>query len=262
MTIHLQVQGCTALVTGASRGLGKAMVEGLLAGGAALVYAGGREAPEASRWANTDRVVPLQLSIENLDHVNAAVDSAQNINLLVNNAGVEFRAPLLGEPNLDYARREMEVNYFGPLNMCRAFAPALRRNHGAIVNILSLAALANIPAVGSYSASKAAARSMTQGIRAQLRPDGVPVYAVYPGSYDTDMAVGFQGELNPPSLLVDTVLCALADGAPLEIFPDSTGKFMEQLLLTDPYELERQCGLYMPDDSFGRVGRAEAGGKA
>ncbi len=262
MAFPLQLQGCTALVTGASRGLGKAMVEGLLAAGAARVYAGGREAPAESRWANTDGVVPLQLSIENLEHVSAAVDRAGNINLLVNNAGVEFRAPLLGEPNLDYARREMEVNYFGPLNLCRGFAPALRANHGAIVNILSLAALANIPAVGSYSASKAAARSMTQGIRAQLQPHGVPVYAVYPGAYDTDMAVGFQGDLNPPALLVDAVLRALEDGAPLEIYPDATGKFLQQLLLTDPYELERQCGLYLPDDSFGRVGRAEAGGKA
>lgn len=260
MAMKFEFDGCKALVTGSARGLGAALVQGLLDAGAACVYAGARQEPAASRWARTDRVVPLKLSIDRPEEVAAAARRASDIDLLVNVAGVDLRSTLLDEPTLDNARREMEVNYFGPLGMCREFADILKRNHGALVNVLSLASLANIPAVGSYSASKAAARSLTQGVRALLAADGVPVYAVYPGAYDTDMAVGFTGHKNPPSLFVDAVLGALRSGGPLEIFPDETGKAMERLLLTDPRELERQCGEIMPGPGFGREGRGAAQG--
>jgi NAD(P)-dependent dehydrogenase (short-subunit alcohol dehydrogenase family) len=260
MSDPFDTKGCTALITGASRGLGAALVQGFLDAGAARIYAGGRERPEASRWHGVDRVVPLQLAIDNPEQVRAAAQRAADIDLLINNAGIDLRAPLLGEPTLETARREMEVNFFGPLNMCRSFADALRRRRGALVNVLSLAALANMPAVGSYSASKAAARSMTQGLRAELAPSGVRVFAVYPGAYDTDMAVGFKGEKNPPSLFVAAVIAALRSGAPQDIFPDETGKGMEHLMLTDPRELERLCGAIMPSSEFGRDGRGNLHG--
>lgn len=257
---QFDVSGCTAFVTGSARGLGAAMVEGLLKAGATKVYAGVRGDPSQSRWAGRDGVVPVLMSIDNPPQVQAVADRAGDISLLVNVAGVELRSPLLSESNLDNARREMEINYFGPLTVCRAFAPILRRNRGALVNTLSAAALANMPAVGSYSASKSAARSMTQGLRGELGVDDVPVYGVFPGPFDTDMAVGYTGHKYPPSMFAEAVIKALAEGAPGDIFPDPESQHLAGLMLNDFYELERVCGAMLPSPDFGREGRGDAQG--
>lgn len=187
MEIAREIAGKVALVTGAGRGIGRALVEALIEAGAAKVYAATRGAP----IAGTDRIAPLTLDVTDPAAVARAAEIAADVDLLVNNAGVAVGGGPLGAPTLDGARREMETNYFGVLAMSRAFAPALARRPGsAIVNLASILSHAPLPQVGTYAASKAAVLSLTQALRAELRPSGVHVMAVLPAFVDTDMARG------------------------------------------------------------------------
>ncbi|HEU4561437.1 MAG TPA: SDR family NAD(P)-dependent oxidoreductase, partial [Longimicrobium sp.] len=196
MSGGFNVQGAVALVTGANRGLGAAWVRGLLDAGAARVYAAARTPAQAE----DARVVPVRLDLKDAASITAAAELARDVTLLVNNAGVAFGARLLGADSIDAAREEMEVNYFGTLSVTRAFAPVLAANGGgAVVNVLSILSRVNLPITGSYSASKAAALSMTQGIRAELAAQGTHVLAVMPGFVDTDMAANVPGPKIPPA---------------------------------------------------------------
>ena len=220
----MKLEGCRPLVTGAARGIGRAFVDAFLAAGAEKVYAGVRTVEAAAAMGGIDpRIVPVILDTTRPEQVAAAAALATDVDILVNNAGVLFYADFMTSPSLDNARQEMEVNYFGPLNTARAFAPALQSNNGAIVNVLSVAALTYIPQVGSYNPSKAAARSMTEGVRHELAPSGVHVYAVYAGGYDTDMHPdsSVRAVLNPPSVLTTAVLEALAADGPENVYPDA-----------------------------------------
>ncbi len=147
--------------------------------GAKKVYTGMRDVGAfdkiASDWPEELRgnVKPVVIDVTNEDQVNSAVARAGDVNLLINNAGIARFSRLIAAENLVAAREEMEVNYFGTLRVSRAFAPVLKKNGGgAIVNILSVASLGNFPMLGSYSASKAALHSLTQGIRAELAGQG------------------------------------------------------------------------------------------
>src|SRR5207249_1180510 len=158
--LAMNVTGSVALVTGANGGIGRALVAALLAAKAARIYAATRD-PAATAVPGT---VPLKVDVTTLEEVAAAVRAAPDVTLLINNAGVNFNTPLLKIASTDNARTEMEVNYFGTLAMCRAFAPMLARNGGGvIVNMLSILARVNLPLMGSLCASKAAALSLTQG---------------------------------------------------------------------------------------------------
>lgn len=224
---------CRPLVTGSSRGIGRAFVDAFLDAGVPKIYAGVRNEEAAATAAAIDpRVHPVIVDTTRPEQVAQAARDASDITVLVNNAGVLHYASFLNAPDLDQARHEMEVNYFGPLAMARAFAPALARSHGAIVNILSIAALAYMPLVGTYNASKAAARSMTQGLRVDLAEAGVTVMAVYAGGYDTGMHLETTDKalLNPPSMLTGAVLEALVRGGVDELFPDAAARGLGERL--------------------------------
>jgi NAD(P)-dependent dehydrogenase (short-subunit alcohol dehydrogenase family) len=181
------ITGTYALVTGANRGLGKAYVEGLLARGVARVYAAARN-PETIEITD-DRVTPIRLDVTNPDDIRAAASQCADVAVLVNNAGAMLRTPLLAGPDLNAARTEMETNYFGTLQMCRAFAPVLAHNGGgALVNVLSIASWLTSPFNGSYGASKSAEWALTNAIRVELRSAGTLVVGVHAGWIDTDMA--------------------------------------------------------------------------
>jgi NAD(P)-dependent dehydrogenase (short-subunit alcohol dehydrogenase family) len=183
----MDIAGARALVTGANRGLGKAFVEELLKRGVAVVYAAARN-PDAIDVSD-DRVIPIRLDITNPDDVRDAVSRCADVTVLINNAGAMLRSPLLGATDLSAARTEMETNYFGTLEMCRAFAPVLAENgSGAIVNVLSVASWLASPFNGSYSASKSAQWGLTNAIRTELRATGTLVVGVHAGWIDTDMA--------------------------------------------------------------------------
>jgi NAD(P)-dependent dehydrogenase (short-subunit alcohol dehydrogenase family) len=187
-TAHgVTIAGTHALVTGANRGLGKAYVDGLLARGVAGVYAAARN-PDTVEITD-DRIIPIRLDVTDPDDVRAAASRCADVAVLINNAGAMLRTPLLAGPDLSSARAEMETNYFGTLEMCRAFAPVLARNGGgAVVNVLSVASWVTSPFNGSYGASKSAEWALTNAVRVELRSAGTLVVGVHAGWIDTDMA--------------------------------------------------------------------------
>ncbi|SIN95470.1 Short-chain dehydrogenase [Bradyrhizobium erythrophlei] len=183
-----KIKGAVALVTGANRGIGRALTEALLSRGVGKVYATARN-PEALRELRDERLVLLQLDVTDADQISAAADAASDVDLVFNNAGVAFMGGIAESIVIGQARREMEVNYFGPLQLLQCLAPTLARNGGgAVVNIGSAAGLTNLPFVPTYSASKAALHSLTQAARILLGAQGTSVFGVYAGPVDTDMS--------------------------------------------------------------------------
>ncbi|MGC0423169.1 SDR family oxidoreductase [Embleya sp. AB8] len=185
----MKIAGSVALVTGANRGLGRAFARALVERGAHTVYAGARDPGSIT----DPGVIPIKLDITDPAEVADVAGRLGDVNLLVNNAGVSRSASLLNADSLDPARAEIETNYFGTLSLSRAFAPVLARNGGgALVNMLSVLSFMTLPQVGSYSASKAAAWSLTNALRLELAAQGTLVVAVHAGFIDTDMAAAVQ----------------------------------------------------------------------
>jgi NAD(P)-dependent dehydrogenase (short-subunit alcohol dehydrogenase family) len=249
----MKINNSTAFVTGANRGIGKSYVTALLNNGAKKVYAGMRDVGAfekiASDWPEEHRgkVVPVAIDIRHEDQIKSAVAQAADVNMLINNAGIANFAGLIAADNLDAARQEMEVNYFGTLMMSRAFAPVLKKNGGGVlVNILSVASLGNFPVLGSYSASKAALHSLTQGIRAELAEQGTQVFGVFPGPIETDMAKDFDMEKSSPTLIADGTLTAIEKGEE-DIFIDPMAVQFRQDYFADPKALEAQLSTFHPN---------------
>src|SRR5580692_8292916 len=173
------------LVTGANRGIGRALVEEALRRGAKRVYAGTRQP-----LVHFDgRVTPLTLDVTNAAHIQEAVERVESLDILINNAGLALFDDLSDRAAIEL---HLAVNLFGAYGVTRAFLPSLTLSRGAIVNVLSVAAFAPVPIVPAYSISKAAAFSLSQSLRALLAGRGVSVHAVMTGPVDTDMSRGLQ----------------------------------------------------------------------
>jgi NAD(P)-dependent dehydrogenase (short-subunit alcohol dehydrogenase family) len=201
----MDINGAVALVTGGNRGLGKALVQALLAAGAKKVYVGTRHLIETT----DPRLQPIKLDITNAQDVAAAAQTCQDITILVNNAGVAAFTSFLGASSMDEARWEMETNYFGTLAMVRAFAPNLKRNGGGtLVNMLSVLSWFTSPPPSTYSASKHAELSLTEGLRFDLRSQGTRVIAVHAGYIDTDMTA----HLDSPKSSAEKVAASIIEG--------------------------------------------------
>ena len=186
----MEIDGAVCLVTGANRGLGEAYVRALLGTGAAKVYAGAR-VPESITVAG---VTPVGLDITDGGQVERAAELCADVTVLINNAGINLGTRPLADNALDAARREMETNYFGTLNMCRAFAPILAKNGGgALVNVLSVLSWFAGPTNGTYCSSKAAEWLLTNAIRVQLRGQNTLVIGVHASFIDTDMSRAVTG---------------------------------------------------------------------
>jgi len=216
------IKGTVALVTGANRGIGGAIAEALLERGARKVYATARDPKtvEGLKQRYGSRVVLLQLDVTRADQVAEIARLAPDVELLFNNAGLATMTELSSEAVVDRARSEIEVNYLGPLRLVQRLAPTLARNGGgAVVNVASIAGLANLLMIPTYSASKAALHSLTQAARVLLAAQGTLVCGVYPGPVDTDMS----RELQVPKTPACDVAHAILDGVEVgqeEIFPD------------------------------------------
>ncbi len=197
----MDLEGAVPLVTGGNRGIGEGFVRAFIEAGFEKVFVGTRDPSGAAHLVDEfgARAVPVALDVTNPDHVLRAAEQCGDVNVVVNNAGAFTNNLLIGAEDMSGAREEMEVNYFGPLAMCRAFAPVLKANGGgAIVNVLSVAALVDVPNMGGYAPSKAAARFLSAGIRAELAEQGTRVTALIVGSVDTRMAEHVRGQKEQP----------------------------------------------------------------
>ena len=204
--------GKRVLVTGANRGLGQALVEEALRRGAKRVYGGSRQ-PMIVR---DQRVTTLTLDVTDPAQIQDAVQRVKSLDILINNAGVSVPDDLSDRSALE---RHLAVNLYGTLDVTQAFLPSLTRSHGAVVNIVSLGAVAAVPVLPAYSVSKAAALSLTQSLRALLVGRGVSVYAVMPGPIDTDMVRALDIPKTPPGDVALATLDGVERGEE-EIFPD------------------------------------------
>lgn len=238
----MKIANSVALVTGANRGIGRALVEGLLARGARRIYAAGRDAQKLKPVVALDpaRIVPLALDVTDDSQMAAAAAAAGDVTLLINNAGVANFGRLF-EGNLEAFTADMEVNYFGVLKAVRAFTPVLQRNGGAIVNVLSMLSLASMPYLAGYSASKAAAYSLTQALRAELKPLAIDVHGVFPGPVDTDMIRDVPMPKTSPAEVARAVLAGVETGEE-DIRPDPMSQQWYQAWRADTKALERQFG--------------------
>ena len=241
MSNHTPLDGTVALVTGANRGIGTAFVSGLLEAGAKRVYAAARDPQTLQALAHSDaRVVPITLDITDDTSVQAAAARLSDVDLVVNNAGVLRGGRLIAAADLTAARQEMEVNYFGLLRMSRAFAPILAANGGGtLINLLSILARMASPAGGGYSASKAAALSLTQAVRAELQAQGTRVIGVLPGYVDTAMAEGVSAPKIQPSEVVRATLEALLTDDVDDVYPGEQASQIAAWLQQDPKAVER-----------------------
>ena len=212
----MNIQDSTVLVTGANRGIGKAFADTLLDRGARKVYAAVRDVTTI-----TDRrLVPIQLDVTDADRVAAVARELDDVQVVVNNAGVlHVSTPL--SASLDIARLELTTNYLSLVSITQAFAPVLERNGGgAFVNVLSVFSWVATPLLTTYSASKAAAWSFTNAARIELRRQGTQVVGVHPGPVDTDMAAAFDFEKIPPATVATLALDALEADEPEAVVDD------------------------------------------
>jgi NAD(P)-dependent dehydrogenase (short-subunit alcohol dehydrogenase family) len=225
----VKIDRSVALVSGADRGLGRAFARELVSRGATRVYGAARNPAAVSEPG----VTPIALDITDPERVALVARECADVTLLVNNAGVMKASAFIGAPNLEAARLEMETNYFGTLSMCRAFAPVLAAGGGgAIVNMLSVSSFSTGALDMSYSASKAAELSLTNGIRMELSRQGTLVVAVHASFIDTEMAAGIDvPKISPESVAQQTFDAVEADE--VEVLADERSRFVKSSLPHD-----------------------------
>jgi NAD(P)-dependent dehydrogenase (short-subunit alcohol dehydrogenase family) len=237
--MSIAIANKTVLVTGANRGLGRALVDEALRRGAKRVYAASRR----PLVVPDQRVTPLILDVTARAQIQETADAVESLDILINNAGVSVADDLSDRSAFE---QHLAVNLYGTLDVTRAFLPALTRSSGAVVNIVSLGAVAAVPVLPAYSVSKAASLSLTQSLRALLASRGVSVYAAIPGPIDTDMV----RDLDIPKTSPEDVARGTLDGVERgdeEIFPDPMSQS-----LADGWragvakELERQNAALVP----------------
>lgn len=217
----MQFNQMTVLVTGANRGIGRALVQALAEADVHKIYATARTPASLAPVVALapDRIVPLQLDVTDIPRTKALAVEASDTNVLINNAGALAAGKILdvSRTTLDH---QLEVNLYGPLNMARAFAPVIEENGGgAIVNVLTLLSMVSAPGFSAYNISKAAAWSMHQSLRADLAERNIRVIGVFPGAIDTDMLAGVEMQKTDPAHVAQSITAGLAAGQE-DLFPD------------------------------------------
>jgi len=241
----MKINGSIALVTGANRGLGLNFVEALLEFGAAKVYATARDVATLAPLVDKhgDKVVPLRLDVTDLAEVQAVAATASDVTLLLNNAGALDQHGLLEAEDLSGFEWEMAVNVYGLAHMCRAFAPIIEANAekargsatpgGGICNMLSVASLISFPPFGTYAATKAAAMSLTDCLRYELRYQDIEVFGVYAGFIDTDMLGNVAADKTSPADIARNTMKGIENGD-INIDTDERANLVRPGLRTDP----------------------------
>ena len=247
--MSLQISQAVALVTGANRGLGRAFVEALHKAGAKKIYATARNIKSLEEIVAIDpnRIIPLSLDVTNLAQIEVVAKQAVDTNLLINNAGVLAGGGLFIDTSVQNARSEMDVSYFGTLNMIRTFAPILKQNGGgAIANLCSLASHVNVPIFATYSAAKAALHSLTQATRAELANQNTLVIGLYPGPVDTRMTVALPLDKATPSQIADALLTGIEQGTE-DIYPDEMASNILTSVGKELKNIEKQFAGMLPE---------------
>lgn len=218
------VKNKTVLVTGANRGIGKSILEEALNRGAKKVYAAVRqiESAESLVAEHGDKVVPIRVDLEDADSITAAAQTAADVDVVVNNAGVLKQKSAIDAGAIEALQFEMNTNVYGLMRVAQAFAPVLKANGGgAFVQLNSVASVKTFSNMATYCASKAASYSITQGLRDSLREQGTLVVSVHPGPIQTDMGqeAGFGDMAASPSLVATATFDAIAEGH-FHVWPD------------------------------------------
>jgi NAD(P)-dependent dehydrogenase (short-subunit alcohol dehydrogenase family) len=231
----MEIKGSVALVTGANRGLGKAIAQALLQAGAAKVYAGARDPGSV----DLPGVEPIALDVTDPESVRAAAERCGDVDIVINNAGISLRGPAVGGDAAERARALLDVNFFGVLNVSGAFAPLVARNGGgAFVNVLSVLSWVTIEGSSLYSASKAAAWALTNGMRQQLKDQNIHVTGVHVGYMDTDMVSTIDAPKTAPSVVAEKIIAAIRDQQP-ELLVDELSRAVKgSLSLETPAYLQ------------------------
>jgi NAD(P)-dependent dehydrogenase (short-subunit alcohol dehydrogenase family) len=221
-----------AFITGANRGLGAAFAKALRESGV-KVYAAARDAASIK----LPGVIPIRLDVTNSREIEAAARACEDVDLVINNAGISTGSALLSPGAIEAARAELETNFFGPLLVSRAFAPVLARNGGgAILNVLSALSWISLPTSATYGASKAAAWSLTNGLRNELRAQGTQVTGLHVGYMDTDMTTRITAPKSRPEDVVAFTLAAIEAGEE-EVLADEVSRGLKKGLSAEraPY---------------------------
>lgn len=230
------IKGSVVLITGATGAIAQALISALEARGAAKIYAAARD---ISALAASPNLVPIKMDVTSDADVARAAAAATDVTLLINNAGVNHNTSFMTAPSLAMASEEIETNYLAPLRVMRAFAPTLIANRGAVLNMLTILSRVNLPFMGSYCASKAAALSLTQGMRGELAPQGVRVAAALPGAVDTRMTAVLTIPKMTPAAAATEILDGFEAGEE-EIYVGEMARGIAQGLAHDPKAVERQ----------------------
>ncbi|MEO8037568.1 MAG: SDR family oxidoreductase [Betaproteobacteria bacterium] len=222
----MKLHNATVLITGANRGIGLAFAREALARGARKVYAGARDPASVTLTG----VEAIRLDVTRPEEVAAAAHHCGDVTLLINNAGVAEFGGFLAENSIESARRQLEINYFGPLRMCQAFAPVLATHGGgAILNVLSVASWISSPMLATYASTKSAVWSMTNGLRHELRSQHTQVLGMHMGFVDTDLTKGIEMPKATPEAVVRRALDALEADADEVLADEMTRQVKEGL---------------------------------
>ncbi len=256
----MNIDGSIALVTGANRGLGRVFVEQLVERGAAKIYAGARTPfdPESLKEQLGEQVTPIALDVTRDSDVQNAASLAADATLVINNAGILKRTGLIEAGSLVALETELNVNTLGVARMALAFAPVLKQNGGgAFLNVLSAASLHGFAPFGTYSATKAAAMSLTQSLRYELRDQGTTVHGVYAGYIATDMTAGIQSDMASAEDIVTASLDGLDKGI-RDIDADDRAAAVRQLLREADFETIQDAYFNRADDYYATQGRGKS----
>ena len=240
----VDAKDAVVFVTGANRGIGRSIAEEAVARGARKVYAAARDVAGVQDLVeqHPDTVVAVKLDVTDDAQIADAAAAAGDVQILINNAGVAGYCGVIYDHDAETAHREMATNYFGPVNMARAFTPAVTANgNGAVATVISVGGLSSFPMAATYSASKAAMHSATQAMRAELGPQGVAVFGIYPGPIDTDMAAGVPFDKESPQNVAIRIFDDMQKGVE-DITTDAFADDFVQRLKADAKTVEKEAG--------------------
>jgi NADP-dependent 3-hydroxy acid dehydrogenase YdfG len=245
-TVKVNPKGKVALVSGANRGIGKSIVAELFEKGIQKIYAGARNLESLKELIDVygEKIVPLQLDVTDINSINNAASQIEDLDILVNNAGVFSIGKIFSDQANSSLKENLDVNVWGIINLSNAVVGLLKKeNPTAIVNISSLAGIGNMPMCATYSISKAAVHSITQGMRAELSESNNLTVGVYPGPIDTDMAADLEMEKDSPEIVAKAIVKGLLEGTE-DVYPDQLAIQFGEMYTTNPKGVEQQFAMF------------------